>query len=375
VATWPPFKDFLQLFGFSVKWPAGLGGELTAELLRYTLLVKNGERWLAAAAGTAAVLLVATVAALYRPAELAEDVAPAPTVPPPVRAVFVGDIMLDRGVARHAARKGERSLVSDDIRALFAGADLRVGNLEGTITASSSVALVDASILRFTFAPTLAETFLRDLNFSAVSSANNHGLDFGEEGLAETRENLKRWSIATFGDPLNGSDEWASIDVRGKTVCLVGYHDLFAQNSERVAALLAKIEPECWRSAVVAHWGEEYQAAATDRQRLLARQFVDAGADLVIGAHPHVVQPSEIYRGVPIFYSLGNFVFDQDFSWATTHGIAVVAEFGDDGTRVTPIALASREMETGLAGEEEWGRVLGALEMELAGGTVSVPRE
>ncbi len=109
---------------------------------------------------------------------------------------------------------------------------------------------------------------------------------------------------------------------------------------------------------VFVHWGAEYTHVPSDRQRSLAHAFIDAGADLVIGAHPHVVQPVEIYNGKVIFYSLGNFVFDQNFSFATMHGLMVGVDWTHDNTRFELIPVSIRRGQVTVADGKERSAVL-----------------
>jgi poly-gamma-glutamate synthesis protein (capsule biosynthesis protein) len=96
----------------------------------------------------------------------------------------------------------------------------------------------------------------------------------------------------------------------------------------------------CWKVIVFAHWGEEYQTAPTQVQITAGHAFVDAGADLVVGAHPHVVESHEVYKSKAIFYSLGNLIFDQEFSQDVMQGLLVRADFGPKKTCFTLIPTA-----------------------------------
>ncbi len=278
---------------------------------------------------------------------------------PPVRVLFVGDIMLDRNVARSAAAEGAYALFATSTRELFADADLRVGNLEGTITSKKSIAQADSSILRFTFAPALAAEVLKSLNFDAVSLANNHALDFYDSGYKSTRSNLEEFGVPSFGHPLNATSTLsAKLERGGKPLCFVGYMELFDDATTTVVSEIETLRPDCWKVTVFAHWGVEYTASSTKRQQAEAHQFIDAGADLVIGAHPHVVQEVEVYQGKAIFYSLGNFMFDQNFSWATTHSLAVRADFYKDKTAFTLVPLTISEQHSAVATSTDIARIL-----------------
>ena len=81
---------------------------------------------------------------------------------------------------------------------------------------------------------------------------------------------------------------------------------------------------------VFSHWGVEYSPASTDSMKSLAHQFIDAGADLVVGSHPHVIEPMEIYNGKRIYYSLGNFIFDQYFNEDVRNGLGVTVRINKE---------------------------------------------
>lgn len=289
---------------------------------------------LLAIAAFAALLLVAKV--------VSAPYASIPQGQKPVTVLFAGDAMLDRGVARRAAALPRPEDLVAGMRELAHRADLVVLNLEGTITHNESIAQRDNTILRFTFAPALAEAVLAALSADAVSLANNHALDFYASGYDETRAHLDAWGIAHFGHPLNDRHLSAALSAGGFRLCLVGYHGLYDPDPASVVGEIARLAQEgaCARIAVMPHWGVEYEQEPTQEQIALAHAFIDAGADLVVGAHPHVAQSRETYRGKAIFYSLGNFIFDQDFSPETRQGLLLWAEFGAGESRYTVLPVA-----------------------------------
>lgn len=287
---------------------------------------------------------------------LPAEVSAPPFFEPPretLRVLFVGDIMLDRNVARTAKEEGPQALFAG-VQELFdrKDVDLRVGNLEGTITTEPSIAQRNNKILRFTFAPELVEAVLPPLRFDALSLANNHALDFGEFGYDDTIFHLEKLGIKPFGSPYNDSFKLSTVlEHNGKTLCLIGYHSLFKSSTANVVEEIRRLRPDCWRVAVFAHWGEEYQTRSHAGQQEAAREFIDAGADAVIGAHPHVRQEVEEYKEAPIFYSLGNFMFDQNFSQETQRGNALILEFGPEGVEYTLIPTTIIDQKAALAGE------------------------
>jgi poly-gamma-glutamate synthesis protein (capsule biosynthesis protein) len=270
--------------------------------------------------------------------------------------LFVGDIMLDRGVAQHADKYGTDSLFSK-VERLFLGTHAVIGNFEGTMTTYPSISEKDYSILRFTADPLYAGVIKR-LDFSAFSLANNHALDFGEPGYDQTVRNLSDAGLASFGSPRNDRNLSTSLDIHGKNICLVGYHDLYIPDPTPAIEEITRIRPDCTYIVLFAHWGIEYNQAQNDRQIMLAHKFIDSGVDLVIGSHPHVVEPVEIYKNKAIFYSLGNFIFDQGLSFATEHGLAVNVEFGDSMTRFTLVPTALDHAEAGIADPADGAKIL-----------------
>jgi poly-gamma-glutamate synthesis protein (capsule biosynthesis protein) len=286
-----------------------------------------------------------------------------PPAPQPIRALFVGDIMLDRWVANHAARYGTSSLFAN-IRPLFERNDMIVGNLEGTITSNTSVSQNGSGILRFTFNPQLVRDTLVPLGFTAVSIANNHTLDFGQSGYEETKANLAKDNILFFGSPSNSENLSTQKEVNGKLFCFVGYEEFINPDPQPILDEINSLRASCYRIVVFTHWGVEYIPTPTDKQKTLAHSFIDAGADVIIGSHPHIVQPLEIYKNKAIFYSLGNFMFDQNFSFETTHGLAVQIDFSDAKTHFTLIPITILNEEASFASVDDQNKVFSELTVE-----------
>jgi poly-gamma-glutamate synthesis protein (capsule biosynthesis protein) len=321
------------------------------------------------------VVFAAGVYAISTPQALAPYIA-VPFTEKGVSVLFAGDAMFDRNVAKRAEGREEGTMWGAKLLELFADTDttLRVLNLEGTITTNASIARRDSNILRFTFNPQFVRDSIAPLRLSAVSLANNHALDFYDRGYTSTREYLAEWSIAHFGQPFNTAGNLSvRLPVGNKQLCLVGYHELFKSDPASVISEIEYIRPLCWRVIVMPHWGVEYEGTPSSEQRSLAQQFLDAGADAIIGAHPHVVQTVEIYDGKPIFYSLGNFMFDQDFSWDTTHGLLVHVTFLESETRFRLYPTSVVLSQADLAGQEERERILKALVGKELPEAISVP--
>ena len=237
---------------------------------------------------------------------------------PPVRVSVVGDVLLARAVPAALAR--DSAALRRTTRALWAGSRYVIGNLECPL--ADTAAPVRKAFV-FQASPRWGP-WLRSLGLTHLSLANNHTLDQHVAGLRATARAGRAAGLGLLGyqpDSLAGclptvlgADSSAAVfaysafrqGVPGEG-CACGRD--FAALCERVATYKT-LFPE--RAVLVyLHWGTEYAARPGPGQRQQAHDLLDAGAAAVVGAHPHVVQPVEFYRGRPIVYSLGNFLFDQ----------------------------------------------------------------
>ncbi len=248
---------------------------------------------------------------------------------PEARFLFVGDMMFDRSVRKAAMQKGYDHLFSC-LDETFGNADALIGNLEGPITTYPSVSISkkigEVGNTQFTFDPAVAPALAR-AGFVAVSIGNNHIRDFGPDGIAQTRSHLDAHGVAYTGDPTDAANRAVPLMVNGVPVTLIAYNQFGGSIEDTVAALSEHVSET---TVVFAHWGDEYVAASA-HQKKAAQQFVAAGADLIIGAHPHVVQAQEYIDGVPVFYSLGNFIFDQYWTPTVRTGEGVTVLFTPQG--------------------------------------------
>lgn len=252
----------------------------------------------------------------------------------------VGDIMLDRYV-RESVQKNGSTFPFAKIQSELNG-HIVVGNLEGPFTEQPSVATNEHLI--FTFDPALAPT-LKEVGFTVLSLANNHTLNFGQAGLESTRQILATASIQSFGDPANQHGFGLVQEVGGRKIAWLGYHGLVT-GRDTIIEDIREAKAAGLFVIVMAHWGIEYQLAPATKQIADAHALIDAGADLIIGAHPHVVQPFEIYQGKFIAYSLGNFLFDQYFSVDTTQGLMLHLTFDDSvvGIEFVPLVMIAGQV-------------------------------
>ncbi len=250
----------------------------------------------------------------------------------------VGDIMLDRGVEYMIRNKGENDFrfpflkIADELKS----ADIVFGNLETVI---SDKGIKVGSIYSFR-AELEAIQGLKFAGFNILSLANNHMLDYTREALEDTMERLKDAKIDYVGAGFN-EEEAFSLKIKeiGDTkIGFLAYTNLGPEsweateensgvawvNEKSIENIKKDIEKAKQKTDVLIvsmHSGEEYSTTITAFQEKFAKSCIDAGADLIIGHHPHIVQKIEKYKGKDIVYSLGNFIFDQGFSEDTMEGM------------------------------------------------------
>ncbi len=248
-----------------------------------------------------------------------------------VQLLFVGDIMFDRGIRYYAQKNNGNDFIFDKISQTLAENDLVVANLEGPITDNKSISADTApgstDNYFFTFDPGVAKT-LFEKNIRLVNLGNNHILNFGSAGLKSTQKYLDQADVDYFGAP--GGLRSIIKNIAGLKIAFVSYNQFNGDRASDVVNEIKKVKSEADLAVVFSHWGVEYSLAPTDLMKSLAHQFIDAGADLVIGSHPHVIEPMEIYNGKKIYYSLGNFIFDQYFNEDVRNGLGVVVKIDKD---------------------------------------------
>jgi poly-gamma-glutamate synthesis protein (capsule biosynthesis protein) len=250
-----------------------------------------------------------------------------------IQIAFVGDMMLDRGVAYQVNKNGEGDFdfvfknISDSLKKY----DLVFGNLEGPV---SDKGKDEGGIYSFRMSPDIVP-ILKENKFDALTIANNHINNWGIEAIIDTIERCRKNNILVTGAGLNTEDAYSPkvLEMGNTKIAFLSYSEFgkyyeAQEDSPGVAmiseeALKIGIEKAMQESDIVIvnfHFGEEYQLEENSYQHKYAHMAIDLGANLVIGHHPHVVQPIEKYRNSYIAYSLGNFIFDQYFSEETMQG-------------------------------------------------------
>jgi poly-gamma-glutamate capsule biosynthesis protein CapA/YwtB (metallophosphatase superfamily) len=276
--------------------------------------------------------------------------------------VLTGDMMLVRGVPDPAA-------ALTPMRRLLRSADLTVGNLESTLSTDGAPTQGGDS---FGGSPALVPV-LADAGFDALSLGNNHTGDYGSRALVESVDTLRKSPIRPFGagrDLAEAARPAVLTAPDGTTFAFLGFNAIGEtpratptgpgalsvrmppRTGPLVDADLARVERTIRaaqrRADVVVllpHWGTQYTHVPEPVQRTVSRRLVAAGADLVVGGHPHWVQGVDAVHGVPVFHSLGNFVFDMDFSTQTMEGAVLEATFW--GSELKAVRLHPYRLDPG----------------------------
>ncbi|MFZ2523281.1 MAG: CapA family protein [Minisyncoccia bacterium] len=236
-----------------------------------------------------------------------------------------GDVMLDRGV-RSIIEKYERDpfeYIKRD-KVVLQKYDMVIANLEGPIVEMER-SKCQQKIYNFQFSENTPNLLL-SAGIKMVNIANNHTYDCLSKGYVSTLKNLEEKGVLYIGQ--NAIDKSYVIKtIDKKKIAFVGIDEtIMPIPIAKFYDLVKKLKSENDYVVVNIHWGTEYLLTANEKQKDIGHKLVDNGADVVFGHHPHVVEPVEVYKNKLIFYSLGNFVFDQDFG-DTTVGIGAGVEF------------------------------------------------
>ena len=239
--------------------------------------------------------------------------------------VLTGDILLDRGVRRTIEQRGVEHLFSAGVDSVLKAAQVAVGNLECPAT---KIKAPVQKLFIFRGEPEWLAV-LRDHGFTHLNLANNHSIDQGREGLMDTRRNIVAAGMVPVGagSTMDEASQPVLLSEQPRRVWLVASLRLALENyayltdrpcvsQEPMDTLLGRVsrlrrdDPEAV-IVVSLHWGGEHTLKPVPRQRLEAHRLIDAGADVLVCHHTHTMQTVEDYRGKKIYYSIGNFIFDQ----------------------------------------------------------------
>ena len=265
-----------------------------------------------------------------------------------IELVAVGDIMLSRTIEERMELYGSSYPLAGTVD-LLRGADIAIGNLECPLSTQG-----EPIGKRFTFrAHPRHATGLAWAGFDILNLANNHLLDFGREGFVETMEALRDNGLAYVGAGFSYRDAHRPLiwEVKGRRVAFLAYAAIRWRGSYEVPTVediafaeVTSIRDDVRRAkqqadlvVVIMHLGTEYQGHPDEEQLAVSRAAIEAGACLVIGHHPHVVQGTASYGEGFIAYSLGNFIFDMDTAKQTREGVILRVLLGSEGVEAAEL--------------------------------------
>lgn len=256
---------------------------------------------------------------------------------------LAGDAMFGRKIGARFQGNNFRELFEHFGNRVFWGTDFSWLNLEGPVSDQTVVQSSDPTNTEMLFSKQTIQA-LNYLKLTSVGLANNHARDAGAEGLIATQELLKKNDILPLGQ--SGAIDQSSITQVQQGEVTVSFISVLAIGELTELTNLIEQESESGHFVVVLpHWGVEYQEHHSAEQETLARQWITAGAGLIVGSHPHVVQDAQVIDGALVLYSLGNFVFDQDFSVATSSGLIVTGEVSDSTLQLVLSPVVSRDLK------------------------------
>ena len=242
------------------------------------------------------------------------------------------------GVRSVLAGKEDAGLISPGIADLFGGGDIVYGNLEAPISEKSEKNGWESGFFR---ADPGVMKILKNSRFNVLSLANNHIMEHGAQSFRRTEEILEKNGIV----PVGIRNETRIIRKKQHTIAFSAYSFIedFAPDSlynkisspAQIFEDIRQVRPRADIVVVGIHWGSEFVPLPSPDQVRLGRELIDAGADIILGCHPHVLQGYEVYRGRPIIYSMGNFIFDFSYLPETTKTVITKIEI-DDNLNMVP---------------------------------------
>jgi poly-gamma-glutamate synthesis protein (capsule biosynthesis protein) len=234
---------------------------------------------------------------------------------------LAGDLGLGRYITTISRSKKDFSWPFQKISPFLRSNDFNLANLESPIITNCPEGLTGTFIFCGdpSFLPYLKE------NKFILNLANNHIFNYNHDGFTQTKSYLSNNQIDYFYSH-NSDTEFIKKEINGLSFGFLGFDFITNPNLDKIKIInmIKKYDQEVDWLIVSLHWGNEYLLKPETWRVDLAHQVVDAGADIIHGHHPHVLQPTEIYKNKPIFYSLGNFIFDQNWSKETSNSEFVI---------------------------------------------------
>ncbi len=254
--------------------------------------------------------------------------------------------MLSRGVQSFLDTEGY-DYPYKDLKNILINDDLSLANLECPITDSDAAA---AKAGRFIFkADRENAEALKSAGFELINLANNHTMDYKYEGLEDTMDALSEADLSYFGAAKSSLQDMAYIYEKGGTRIGFLAYSLFPpegfvyNESKSTVSYMSEAELDKMKEEldnldadikiVYFHWGIEFEPYVSEMQKKVGRLAIDYGADFVVGTHPHVIQPKEVYKERYIYYSIGNCIFDKQIPKGTDKGLLLKLKINKDGIK------------------------------------------
>lgn len=253
--------------------------------------------------------------------------------------VLGGDVMLGRKVMITTKKEADYNYPFKNVSKYLNTVNLVFVNLENPVVQDCPE--IDSGF-KFCSVPDMIDGLVNS-NIKLVNIANNHTLNYGSGGFEETKKYLDEKNIGYVGD-----NNIVTKSINDTDFSFLGFdlvsNDLSVENLN----LIKKAKESADVVIVAVHWGEEYQASPNENQKIWAKKIIEYGADVVVGHHPHWIQTIEEIDGKKVYYSLGNFVFDQIWSEETKKGILIELTF--DGSEL----VSEKKINTYI---KNWGQV------------------
>lgn len=258
-----------------------------------------------------------------------------------------------------------KNIFDKSIQDLFSTSDYRIINLEAPITDDRSENKIIKTGPHLRMSEQTAVSFLKQLNIDGVTLANNHILDYGAKGLLDTFDNLKSNKIANVGAGANLKDaaKYITLNSEGMEIAIINFcenewsiaeEDSHGANPMDIidnAYQIKEAKASHDKVIVIVHGGHEYYNLPSPRMQKQYRFYADQGADIVVGHHTHCISGNEVHKGVPIYYSLGNFLFTSQSTiedWYTGLVLEVNIEKGNLTTQLHPVEQQKETFELSL---------------------------
>lgn len=273
-----------------------------------------------------------------------------------IRMDFVGDVALARGIMTLGKSAGYETIF-DNMTGLWSGADLVFANLESAVLKEDVSAYEESEKPIHIYASYEGLASALNAGINVLGCANNHAFDYGEKACLELVDYLDSEQIiySGIGRNLSEAASYEIIECNGLKIAFLSITEVYFSYSEATESqggilttmaytnynyLVNQAAREADITIVYIHWGEENEISANKVQENLGHRLIDAGADIIIGSHPHVLQEVELYKNGIIFYSLGNFIFDQGNTYARD-SVMVEYTMGENGGafRLYPVRI------------------------------------